>query len=291
VSVPELFGALRGALKPLLANPAVELVFECAPELPALFTDEAKLTQILRNLISNALKFTEAGEVHVTATHDENSGRVFFRVRDTGIGIAAEDHARIFEEFGQLDTRMHRRVKGTGLGLPLSLSLARLLGGDLTVESVVGQGSVFSLSLPMTIGSREAIGPGGGDPGRRHRVLVIDDEETFRYVFRQLIATEPAYDMIEAADADEGLRRARAECPDLILLDLHMPGVDGFTLLQEFKVDPAFTNIPVVISTSLTVNPDLLARLPAGIPILSKSDLSRESVGRILSRAVRNRLA
>src|SRR5262249_57284783 len=88
-----------------------------------------ELTQILRNLISNALKFTEVGEVHVTASHDDDSGRVFFRVRDSGIGIAPEDHARIFEEFGQLDTSMHRRVKGTGLGLPLSLSLARLLGG------------------------------------------------------------------------------------------------------------------------------------------------------------------
>jgi len=116
-TVASLFGALRGALRPLLTAPAVELIFDAAEDMPALHTDEAKIAQILRNLISNALKFTESGEVRVTARHREADGIVTFTVRDTGIGIAAENLEKIFEEFAQIDNRLQRKVKGTGLGL------------------------------------------------------------------------------------------------------------------------------------------------------------------------------
>jgi signal transduction histidine kinase len=201
-TLAELFGGLRGALRPLLTSPAVELIFEIPDKVPNLFTDEAKVSQILRNLISNALKFTEEGEVRVTASFDVEKGRVNLSVRDTGIGIAPQDHGRIFEEFSQVDTKIHKRVKGTGLGLPLSRSLAELLGGELRIESVLGQGSVFTLSIP----------PERVDPTRplrsadnsRKRVLLIDDDETFRYVMRQIIGNEPRYEFIEAVDGDVG---------------------------------------------------------------------------------------
>ncbi len=291
LTVAELFGGLRGALKPLQANPAVDLVFEINPDVPELFTDEAKLAQILRNLISNALKFTEAGEVRVTARYDAGSGRVAFLVRDTGIGIAPEHHQRIFEEFGQIETRLHRRVKGTGLGLSLSRSLAALLGGEITLESVVDQGSVFTLTIPAKLGGEAPARQEEAPERSRRRVLVVDDDETFRYVFRQLIGTEADCEIIESADGEEGLRRARAEQPDLILLDLLMPHVDGFTLVQELEADPATRDIPVVISTSLRVTPELRARLPAGIRVLSKSNLSREIVVQLLHELVHERLA
>jgi signal transduction histidine kinase len=167
-----LFGALRGALKPLLTTSSVELLFESAQDLPALYTDEAKVAQILRNLISNALKFTENGEVRVTARLSDDGQRAIFAVRDTGIGIAPEDHDRIFEEFSQVQTRLQKKVKGTGLGLPLSRSLAQLLGGNLTVESVPGQGSVFTLEISGChgrAGSREPF-----FPGQRQQVCAPD---------------------------------------------------------------------------------------------------------------------
>ncbi|MBR0938828.1 response regulator [Bradyrhizobium jicamae] len=282
-TVGELFGGLRGALRPLLTSQAVELTFDIPDKVPNLFTDEAKVTQILRNLISNALKFTEQGEVRVTASFDAGKGRVNLSVRDTGIGIAPQDHVRIFEEFSQVDTKIQKRVKGTGLGLPLSRSLAELLGGELLLESVLGQGSVFTLSIP----------PERGDPSRaqrsadntRRRVLLIDDDETFRYVMRQIISNEPRYEFIEAVDGDDGLKVAREQRPDVIILDLQMPTMDGFTVLQELNADSRTSVTPVIISTSLNVNAELKARLPAGTRVISKNTISRENVSLFLRDA------
>jgi signal transduction histidine kinase len=147
-TVDGLWGALRGVFRPIETDESVSLVFEPPPALPLLHTDESKVAQILRNFISNALKFTERGEVRVSAREgDENL--IVFSVADTGIGIATEDMGRVFEEFAQIENAMQRRVKGTGLGLPLSRRLARLLGGDITVKSELGRGSVFSLVLPI----------------------------------------------------------------------------------------------------------------------------------------------
>src|SRR5262249_37575635 len=124
--VGHLFGALRGMLRPLLVNESLDLVFEEPEGIPRLHNDEAKVSQILRNFISNALKFTERGEVRVTARLIEGSEMITFSVADTGIGIAPEDQERIFQEFTQVDNPLQRRVKGTGLGLPLCRKLAEL---------------------------------------------------------------------------------------------------------------------------------------------------------------------
>lgn len=142
----ELFNALRATLRPLLAGESTQLWFDDASRVPPLLTDEPKVAQILRNLVSNALKFTEAGEVRVSARAEGD--RIVFAVADTGVGIAAEDQARIFEDFAQVDGTVQRRRRGTGLGLPLSRKLAELLGGTLAVQSEPGRGSVFTLELP-----------------------------------------------------------------------------------------------------------------------------------------------
>ena len=147
-AVEDVWGALRGVFRPIETQDSVPLIFEPTPSLPLLNTDESKVAQIMRNFISNALKFTERGEVRVSAREGRDD-TVVLSVSDTGIGIAIENMGRLFEEFAQIDNPLQRRVKGTGLGLPLSRRLARLLGGDVLVESVVGRGSVFSLVLPI----------------------------------------------------------------------------------------------------------------------------------------------
>ncbi|MDQ7980147.1 ATP-binding protein [Paraburkholderia sp. SARCC-3016] len=146
-----LFAALRTMLTPLLTDPAVRLIFEDAEGLPAIFTDEAKLTQILRNFVSNALKFTERGEIRVGARIEPDGEHVTFTVADTGIGIAQEHQQVIFEEFGQVQSHLQQRVKGTGLGLPLCRKLAALLGGYVGVESRFGVGSTFYATLPVRL--------------------------------------------------------------------------------------------------------------------------------------------
>jgi signal transduction histidine kinase/CheY-like chemotaxis protein len=278
--VPALFGALRGALRPLLTSPTVELTFDAADDLPEMQTDEAKVAQILRNLVSNALKFTEKGEVRVTAWCDQEKQLAIFKVRDTGIGIAPADRERIFEEFSQIDSKLQRNVKGTGLGLPLSRSLAELIGGTIAVESALGQGSVFTLTIPVRYGGDAA--PSIILDDSRKRVLIIDDDETFRYVLKQIIRNEPRYEVVEAIDGAEGLRRARSENPDVIILDLQMPNVDGFTVLQELNADQRTSVIPLIVSTSLTVDAELKARLPLGTRVISKNLISRENVSLFL---------
>ena len=283
-TVPTLFGALRGALKPLLTSQSVDLIFDAGDGFPEMCTDEAKVAQILRNLISNALKFTETGEVRVAAQYDPEKQLAIFKVRDTGIGIAPQDLERIFEEFSQVDSGLQRRLKGTGLGLPLSRSLAELIGGSIQVESAPGQGSVFTLTVPTTFGDGVETADVAPDLARK-RVLVIDDDETFRYVLKQIIRNEPRYEVLEASDGGDGLRLARSELPDVIVLDLQMPNVDGFTVLQELNADQRTSVIPLIVSTSLAVNAELKARLPVGTRVISKNLISRENVSLFLRDA------
>jgi signal transduction histidine kinase len=143
----DLFSALRGMFKPIVGSGSVSLIFEEAAEIPKIYTDDKKLSQILRNYISNALKFTSEGEVRVSAALAAPD-RVEFAVSDTGIGIAKEHLPALFADFVQIDTRIQKRLRGTGLGLSLSKKFAELLGGTVGVTSEVGRGSRFSVVIP-----------------------------------------------------------------------------------------------------------------------------------------------
>jgi signal transduction histidine kinase len=151
VVVENLFRALKGMLRPLVDEGRVELVFEPSGVQAPLLSDEGKISQILRNFISNALKFTEQGSVLVFAAHDPEADTIAFAVADTGIGISHDNLQLIFEEFSQIEHPLQRRSKGTGLGLPLCRKLAELLGGRVDVASTVGVGSTFTLTLPRSL--------------------------------------------------------------------------------------------------------------------------------------------
>ncbi|MBU1361942.1 MAG: histidine kinase [Gammaproteobacteria bacterium] len=146
----DLFSALRGMFKSVLINPGVTLVFEEPVGLPKLYTDDRKLSQILRNFVSNALKFTTQGEVRVSARRQDDQ-TVRFSVQDTGIGIEPKYHAAVFDDFSQVDSPVQKRLRGTGLGLSLSKQLAEILGGHVELESGLGLGSTFSVILPLHI--------------------------------------------------------------------------------------------------------------------------------------------
>lgn len=247
--VAGMFSSLRGMLRPLLVNESVSLVFEDPRGLPPLTTDEGKVSQILRNLLSNALKFTERGEVRVSASPALSGDAVVFAVADTGIGIAPDDQERIFQEFAQLDNAMQRRVRGTGLGLPLSRKLAVVLGGTLTVESQPGQGSTFRATIPIAYGDREpapaAIESKPVDP-LRIPVLVVEDRPEEMLVYEKFLKGT-GFQMIRAITTRQARHALRHLRPAAIVLDIVLRGEDTWTLLAEVKGDPATRDIPVVV--------------------------------------------
>ena len=151
----DLFAALRGMFRPIVDASTVDLIFEEPVGLPRLYTDDKKLGQILRNFISNSLKFTTRGEVRVS-TRLEGADQVRFAVSDTGIGIAPELHGALFEDFSQVDSPLQKRLRGTGLGLSLCKRFAALLGGEVGVESTPGVGSTFFVIIPLAIATESA---------------------------------------------------------------------------------------------------------------------------------------
>ena len=245
--VEDLFGALRGMLKPILQTSSVNLIFEEAPGLPTMLTDEGKLSQIMRNFISNALKFTERGEVRVSAALEEGN-IVVFSVSDTGIGIAPEDRERIFNEFVQVESPLQKRVKGTGLGLPLCRNLAHLLGGRVSLDSTVGLGSTFSVYVPATYPGvktqRRHILP-EVEAGRLPIVLIEDNRETAFLIEKLLENTE--FQVLPAYDAEAGLEFASRVRPTAVILDVMLDGESSWEVLNEVKAK----KIPVV---SISVN-------------------------------------
>jgi CheY-like chemotaxis protein len=389
-----------------------------------LYSDESKVSQILRNFIANALKFTERGEVRASARWNEVDKTVTFSVADTGIGIAEADRERIFEEFTQLDNPVQRKFKGTGLGLPLCRKLATLMGGRIELASQLGIGSTFSLTIPgahvsadqdvaqdvlaerdwqvddsripvlfledepetrliyenFLRGSPFQMIPAGNirqarealrqvqlraivldiilrgedtwkwlaelktdaatqaipvlvattvederkgyalgadaycmkpiqreellrslerltgltppvvdaknrvNQGKRHRVLVIDDQGTARYILAKLIENLP-FIVREATNGTDGLRMAKELAPDFVFLDLDMPDISGFEVLARLKAEAATRAIPVAIVTSLVLNESDREKLAAqACAIVNKSELSRAHIEQLLRK-------
>lgn len=277
--------AVDGVLKTLrrimlpLVPPRVALRFAIEPGLPELSTDEHKVSQVLRNLVANALKFTEAGFVEVRAFRGTGD-RVVFEVADTGVGIAAEHHELIFLEFAQVDGTVQPRTRGSGLGLPLSRRFAQLLGGSLGIASTSGAGSTFRFELPIRYDGPEL--PARVAPpapvietrptGDRPRILVIDDDLASRYVLRRWL--DERYRVEEAETGLEGLKLA-ATRPDAIFLDVVMPDLTGFEVLDKLKADRDTQRIPVVVYTALVLGTGDRERLAAASAILRKSTASR----------------
>src|SRR5689334_241507 len=394
--VAELFSALKGMLKPLLAdNTSVDLLFTEAGELPPLRTDEGKVSQILRNFISNAIKFTPQGEIKIAA--EQRGGAMLFEVTDTGIGIPPENQEMVFQEFAQVENPLQERYRGTGLGLPLCRKLATLLGGKVWVKSELGRGSSFFVELPIIYRgesnvaeapseempapefSRSAVLLIDPDPNmfsmlepslrtsefqlihvesleraenwlQRHtagavmcelnssaaweflrffsqgeygavpfvamtteedlprarergavlalskpleagrvlrdlrvvtrqeqpkKLLLVDDNDLSLYILRELL-DRPWLNLVEAHNGNEALEMIDRERPDAVILDLVMPGMGGFEVLQQLRAKEQTRRLPVIVYTSKILSGEekaLLTDLAAGL--IAKSDVTR----------------
>jgi signal transduction histidine kinase/DNA-binding response OmpR family regulator len=274
-------------VEPLVRSERLELVKALEPDLPPLVTDQDKLKQILMNLLSNAVKFTEAGTVTVTARCQD--GKIAIAVSDTGIGIPPEAFELIFEEFRQVDSSSTRQYSGTGLGLSISRHLARLLGGDIAVQSTVGTGSTFTVTLPLRYDAAQpairaaTLPPREEEAGRPEAdrvVLAIDDDPDVIYLLRENLA-EAGYRVVGAVNGEEGLQKARELRPIAVTLDILMPHKDGWQVLHELKADPATRDIPIIV-LSIIDNKNLGYRLGAFDYLLKPFD--REAVLGALAR-------
>ncbi len=250
--IKDMFGALRGMLRPLLAhNSSINLVFEDVIGIPPVYTDESKLSQILRNFISNALKYTEKGEVRVNASYRDDKV-VIISVSDTGIGIAQGDLLTIFEEFTQIEGPHQKKIKGTGLGLSLSKKLAEVLGGSVTVSSKPGVGSTFSVILPLTYHGDTEINYVSEmirqvDPSRSS-ILVLDDNTETLFIYESYLKGS-RYQAVPVRSIKEAREALRTLKPHAIILDILLEHENSWGFLSELKKDPVTKDIPVFVIT------------------------------------------
>ena len=238
---------VASTVRPLVEKNANRLEVHCAAELGTMHSDVTRIRQVLLNLLSNASKFTDHGSI--TLEVERAGPEVVFRVRDTGIGMTAEQLGRLFETFSQAEASTSVKYGGTGLGLAISRRFCQLMGGDVDVTSEVGVGSTFTVRLPAD-GSAEAApladGAKLGHAGAAGTVLVIDDDASARDLVTRFLEKQ-GLEVIGAADGAAGLKAARARRPNVITLDVVMPGLDGWAVLTALKADPVTAEIPVVM--------------------------------------------
>jgi len=244
-------------IMPLVEKNANTLVVQQATDLGTMHADLTKVRQVLFNLLSNACKFTAHGTITLAAVCDTRDGAAWltFRVTDTGIGITAEQMQKLFQAFSQADLSTTRQYGGTGLGLAITRHFCQMMGGDITVESALGQGSTFTIRLPAEVIDPKAAQalraetasvsalPAGGPS-----VLVIDDDPTVHDLMQRFLSKEGVR-VVAATSGAEGLRLARALRPTAITLDVLMPGMDGWSVLTGLKGEPELADIPVIMLT------------------------------------------
>ncbi len=242
--VQALVADVQATIQPLVARKHNTLVVRGADTSGGMRADLTRVRQVLFNLLGNASKFTENGTVTLELARETQGERewIVFRVRDTGIGMTSEQQARIFEDFVQADAKTSRRYGGTGLGLAISRRFCRLMGGDISVESEPQRGSLFTVRLPALVRRKpEPVGE-----ARIGTALVIDDDENACDLLARSLAKE-GFRVVTAASGEAGLRAAREYKPDVITLDVLMPGTDGWSVLRALKTDPEAAEVPVVI--------------------------------------------
>ncbi|HSM82589.1 MAG TPA: response regulator [Nodosilinea sp.] len=265
--VAPLVAEIADTIRPLIDKNHNTLVVHCADEIDTLHADITKLRQCLFNLLSNASKFTENGTISLTV-EPVGEEAIAFRVADTGIGMTPAQQAKLFQSFTQADSSTTRKYGGTGLGLVITKKFCEMMGGHITVESEAGAGTTFSLQLPRqvqdirldsaelisteTSAMRAAISAGtanGHDlQSAASTILVIDDDPSVQDLMQRFLSRE-GFNVVGAGSGLEGLQLARQHRPDVIVLDVMMPSVDGWAVLTELKADPELAAIPVVMVT------------------------------------------
>ncbi len=288
--VNDLINEVLNIMSPFAESKFIEIAVQAGENVDLITADRVKIKQILYNLLSNAIKFTpEGGKVGIKITHEDDPEYnilieqpkiefIKFSVWDEGVGISPEDKDRIFDEFEQVDTTLSREYGGAGLGLALTKKLVELHGGNITVESKLGEGSMFTFVLPVTspvetIMSEEPEAIGLNFPWMKDEaplILVVEDD-TATAELLTLHLTQTGYKVAHAYNGEEAIEKAKSLNPFAITLDVMLPKKDGWEVLQELKSDPMTTEIPIIIH-SIVDNKDLAFALGATDYLLKPLD-------------------
>jgi signal transduction histidine kinase/DNA-binding response OmpR family regulator len=283
VNLAPLIDEVVGTARQLAEQNQNRLIVEVQDKLAPLIVDPMRLRQILLNLLSNSCKFTKQGEVKLRVKKVIN-GRHWIEIAvvDTGIGMTAEQQAKLFEEFSQADSSTARKYGGTGLGLAITRKLARMMGGDVTVASEPGRGSVFTVRLPAgeDAPARSADTHDGHRSSSGDCILVIDDDPTARELISDHLKAE-GFSVVTAAGGVEGIELAKKVRPTAITLDVMMPDLDGWSVLTSLRQDPALADIPVIMVTIVDEQKRGIALGAAGY--LTKP-IDRERLRKVMSR-------
>jgi CheY-like chemotaxis protein/anti-sigma regulatory factor (Ser/Thr protein kinase) len=253
-TIAPLLKEVTDTFYPLLTKNHNSLVVNCPATISSMQADITKLRQILFNLLSNASKFTENGTI--TLAVERRSSKIAFQVRDTGIGMTPKQQEKLFHSFTQADASTTRKYGGTGLGLAIARQFCEIMGGDIQVESEAGKGTTFTILLPQVqplqveaLDQNEQLETKAAFPAAlASTILVIDDDVSMHDLMQRFLYRE-GFNAILAASGQEGLRLAREQAPDVILLDVRMPNLNGWEVLSCLKSDPDLANIPVVMVT------------------------------------------
>ena len=317
--IREVVDGVAETIQPLVLQNDNTLTVKCADDIGMLYADVTKTRQTLFNLLSNAVKFTRGGHIQLTVWREMTGAQeqVFFSVRDNGIGMSREDQEKLFESFSQADASTTREFGGTGLGLVISQHFCHMMGGSIHVVSERGEGSTFTVMLPVKKPAADAehgqqqgghdmyatesaafhglarqkrlsATDGGSDTGDERRehvstVLTIDDDPAARHIMSHFLI-QKGFDVRTADSGEQGLALARELQPDVIMLDVMMPGMDGWMVLKALKQDPELNGIPVVMVT-MVENRSMGFALGA-MEYLSKP-IDRERLYKVVNRCVR----
>ena len=287
-SVDEMIEEVQAVADPLARKNSNELVIAKAGELGPINADATKVRQCLLNLLSNACKFTSNGTVTLRAQRD--AAWITFTVSDTGIGMTQEQMSKLFRAFQQADSSTTRKFGGTGLGLAISRHFCRIMNGDITVDSTLGQGTTFTMRIPVDVKQRpqegqpvteqESAPPAESLPASAALVLVIDDDPVVADLLRRTLAKD-GYRVEHAASGEMGLQLARQLRPDAITLDVMMPGMDGWQVMTRLKSDPELADIPVIL---LSIVDDRKTGFALGATEYITKPFDRDRLATVLAR-------
>ncbi len=300
--VPQMINEVASTILPLAAKNGNRIEVDCPDDVGTMHSDLTKVRQILFNLLSNACKFTEQGVIKLQVVQDAEDGNdwVEFRIADSGIGMTPEQQKKVFDAFTQADSSTTRNYGGTGLGLAITKNFARMLKGDVTVSSEPGQGSTFTVRLPLQapalgveeMGAEEAgedvIAEPAGDQATSDSaktILVVDDDPVARDLLRRHLS-RGGYRVEVATNGEEAMRLAREISPDAITLDVLMPQMDGWAVLGALKEDPELENIPVAM---LSIVDDRHIGYSLGASDYLTKPIDREKLLAVLARLCPNK--